>query len=74
MAYFNELPNIAYLSRLPSKKRSNERIDVKNIFKRAKLRDDIDAAATAFTYYQIKEGERPDTLAQRVYEDRKAHV
>jgi len=69
MAYFNELPNIAYLSRLPSKKRSNERIDVKNIFKRARLRDDIDAAATAFTYYQIKEGERPDTLAQRVYED-----
>ena len=55
MAYFQELPNIAYPSLLPNRNKSEDRIVVKNIFKRSKLRDDVDQAITAFNYYQIED-------------------
>ena len=69
MSYFRELPNLSYVSRFSGANRNDERIEVKNLFKRAKLRSDIDAAITAFNYYKISEGERPDTLAQKIYND-----
>ena len=69
MAYFEELPEISYISRLANSNRNEDRILVKNIFKRAKLRTDIEAAITAFNYYQIEEGERPDTLAKKIYDN-----
>ncbi len=53
MAYFRELPNIEYISLLKNRNRNDETLTVKNIFKRAKLRTDIDQAITAFDYYQI---------------------
>jgi len=69
MSYFRELPNINYISLLKDKSRNDERILVKNIFKRAKLRSDIDQAITAFEYYQISENMRPDVVAQNIYGD-----
>jgi len=69
MSYFRELPNISYVSRLPGANRSDERIEVKNIFKRAKLRTDVDASITAFEFTIIPDGERPDVVAQRIYGD-----
>ena len=69
MSYFRELPNISAVSLLPGRKRSDERVLVKNIFKRAKLRTDIDFAITAFDFRMIKEGDRPDTIAAVVYDD-----
>lgn len=69
MSYFRELPNISYVSRLPGANRSDERIEVKNIFKRAKLRTDVDASITAFNITIIPDGERPDVVAQRIYGD-----
>ena len=69
MSYFRELPNLSYVSRFSGANRNDERVEVKNLFKRAKLRTDIDAAITAFNYYKISEGERPDTLAQKIYGD-----
>tara|TARA_B100000427_G_scaffold243779_1_gene206747 strand:- start:1014 stop:1688 length:675 start_codon:yes stop_codon:yes gene_type:complete len=69
MAYFAELPNISYISRLANSSRNDERILVKNLFKRAKIRSDIDSIFTAFTYYQIQEAERPDILAKKIYDD-----
>ena len=42
MGYFRELPNISAVSLLPGRTRSDERVTVKNIFKRAKLRTDVD--------------------------------
>ena len=69
MSYFRELPNLSYVSRFSGANRNDERVEVKNIFKRAKLRSDIDAAITAFNYYKISEGERPDTLAKKIYND-----
>ena len=69
MAYFNELPNISYPSLLPRSNKVEDRIVVKNIFKRAKLRDDVEQALTAFNYYQIEDGLRPDMVAQKLYDD-----
>tara|TARA_B100001564_G_scaffold97525_1_gene79771 strand:- start:73 stop:732 length:660 start_codon:yes stop_codon:yes gene_type:complete len=69
MAYFQELPNISYPSLLPSNNKIEDRITVKNIFKRSKLRSDIDQAITAFNYYYIEQGMRPDMVAQEIYDD-----
>ena len=69
MSYFRELPNISAVSLLPGRQRSDERVLVKNIYKRAKLRTDIDYAVTAFDFRIIKEGDRPDTIAASIYDD-----
>ena len=53
MAYFRELPNLNYISTLKDKSSNDERLLVKNIFKRAKIRTDVDQAITAFEYYEI---------------------
>ena len=69
MAYFQELPNISYPSLLPSNNKIEDRIIVKNIFKRSKLRSDIDQAITAFNYYYVEQGMRPDMVAKSLYDD-----
>ena len=69
MAYFKELPNILYPNLLPSINKIEDRIPVKNIFKRSKLRDDVDQAITAFDYFYIEQGMRPDMVAERLYDD-----
>ena len=69
MAYFQELPNILYPSLLPSRNKVESRVIVKNLFKRSKLRTDLDQAITAFNYYYIKDGMRPDKVAQELYDN-----
>ena len=69
MAYFNELPNIQYLSRFKDQSSNEDYTLAKNIFRRARLREDVANAATAFQYYQIKDDERPDQIAERIYGD-----
>lgn len=67
MAYFNELPFIEYPSSFQDKFLNDDFILARNIFRRAILREDIANAATAFNYYQIKDDERPDQIAERIY-------
>ena len=69
MGYFRELPNISYPSLLPSRNKVESRVTVKNLFKRSKLRTDLDQAITAFNYYNIKDGMRPDMVAQELYDN-----
>jgi len=69
MAYFNELPNLEYVNRFPNTKSNNETVITKNIFKRAKLREDLAQIVSGFEYYNIGDGERPDTIAQNIYDD-----
>jgi len=69
MAYFEELPNIAHTSLLPVRNKIEDRIIVKNLFKRSKLRTDVDQAITAFNYYYVEDQQRPDILAQELYGD-----
>lgn len=69
MAYFRELPNISFLSRLPNASTNEDYITVKNLFKRAKIRTDINNAITAFDYYQITDNQRPEVVASSLYGD-----
>ena len=67
MGYFRELPNLRYPSFLPNKTSSLDFVDVKNIFRRAKMRDDLQNNFTLFNKYQIPMGARPDTVAEDLY-------
>ena len=69
MSYFNELPNIRYGAGTLGSSSNGDVVLVKNLFRRAKLRDDMVNAATAFQYYQIKDNERPDQIAKKAYDD-----
>ena len=69
MAYFQELPDISYPSLLPTRNKIEDRITVKNIFKRSKLRSDVDQSITGFDYYYVQDQQRPDVLAQELYDD-----
>ena len=67
MGYFRELPNLRYPSFLREKKSSLDYIEVKNVFRRIKLRDDLQSNFTIFNKYEIEEGMRPDTVAEELY-------
>tara|TARA_B100001093_G_scaffold414718_1_gene404938 strand:+ start:1524 stop:2171 length:648 start_codon:yes stop_codon:yes gene_type:complete len=67
MGYFRELPNLRYPSFLPEKTSSLDYVEVKNIFRRVKMRDDLQNNFTLFNKYQIPEGSRPDTVAEDLY-------
>jgi len=67
MGYFRELPNLRYPSILPEKTSSLDYVEVKNIFRRAKLRDDLQNNFTIFDKYEIPMGARPDTVAEDLY-------
>lgn len=69
MAYFNELPNLEVVSRFPNQTTNQDYVTIKNLWRRAKLREDIANAITAFNYYQIEGSERPDQIAEKVYGD-----
>ena len=67
MSYFRELPDILYQSNLLHKVSSQEYIQIKNIFRRVKIQDWIQDNVQFFNKYTIRDGERPDTMAERLY-------
>ncbi len=67
MGYFRELPDILYQSQASDRNSSRDYVRVKNLFRRVKLRDDLQNVFTIFNKYQITEGERPDTVAEKLY-------
>lgn len=67
MSYFRELPNLEYQSFLSDRTSVDEYILVKNLFRRVKLRDDLQNIFTIFDKYQIVDGARPDTVAEELY-------
>ena len=66
--YFSQLPDFEYVSRLPDAKISDY-IQVKNLFKKGKLREDIFQSVAIFEKYQIKGDDRPDNVAFDFYAD-----
>ena len=69
MGYFRELPNVEYQSFLSDSLSSQSYLTVKNLFRRNKLRDDLQNVFTIFDKYEIVEGARPDTVAEDYYGD-----
>ncbi len=67
MSYFRELPDVEYQSFLSDAISSQDYLKVKNLFRRNKVRDDLQNVFTLFNKYEIVEGARPDTVAEEFY-------
>lgn len=67
MTYFRELPNLEYQSFLSDKSSIDDYLIVKNLFRRVKLRDDLQNVFTVFDKYQILDGSRPELVAEELY-------
>ena len=66
--YFSNIPDFEYVSRLPDSQIGSY-IKVKNLFKGARLREDILQDLTVFEKYQIVGNDRPDNVAFSFYGD-----
>lgn len=69
MAYFRKLPNVLYPTLRNEKSSSLDYTRIKNLFKRAKIREDYLKVFTAFEKYSIIGDERPDNVAANYYND-----
>ena len=67
MSYFREIPNIRYPSFLKEKTSSFDYVEAKNLFRRTKLRDDLQNNFTLFEKYVIPGEARPDNVAEDLY-------
>jgi len=68
--YFRNIGNFEYINRASDASRDAvDYVTVKNLFKRGKLREDIFQDLSVFEKYQIKGDDRPDNVANEVYND-----
>jgi hypothetical protein len=67
MTYFREVSDLLYQSQQPNRNSSYDYVRVKNLFRRAKIRDDFFQNVTAFTKYKIIGEERPEQVAEKLY-------
>ena len=68
-SYFKKLPNLDYPSLRNDRTSAYDYEIVKNVFKRAVLRDDIYGSLVNFEKYSVKGDERPDQVAYEFYND-----
>tara|TARA_B100002019_G_scaffold171223_1_gene147991 strand:+ start:398 stop:1069 length:672 start_codon:yes stop_codon:yes gene_type:complete len=68
-SYFRNIPDFNYVSRLDGQKNISEYNTVKNLFKRAKIRDEIFNDLSYFTKYKVVGDDRPDQVAYELYGD-----
>ena len=68
-SYFKQLPNLDYPSLRNDRTSAYDYEIVKNLFKRAVLRDDIYGSLVNFEKYSVKDDERPDQIAYDFYND-----
>ena len=68
-SYFRQLPELDYPSLANDRNSVYDYQIVKNLFKRAVIRDDIFDEITAFTKYSVRGDERPDQIAYDFYND-----
>ena len=67
MTYFREVSDLLYQSQLPNRNSSYDFVKVKNLFRRAKIREDFFQNVTVFTKYSIQGEERPEQIAEKIY-------
>ena len=67
--YFRQLPNLDYPSLANDRTSAYDYDQVKNIFKRAVLREDVIDSYFQFNQYLIEGDDRPDNVASKVYGD-----
>ena len=66
--YFRRLPNLDYPSLLNDRESNIDFVQTKNLFRREKVREDLFANFMQFDKYQIIGDERPDNVAEKVYD------
>lgn len=66
--YFRQVPDLEYVSRSKDAV-LGEYSKVKNLFKRGKLREDIFQDLSFFTKYAVEGDDRPDNVANKVYDN-----
>ena len=66
-SYFRQVPNFDYISRDADSQSISDYVQVKNLFKRGRLREDIFGNLSIFTKYKIIGDERPDNVAFKTY-------
>lgn len=69
LPYFRQVPNFEYVDRTKDNNKLSQFSQVKNLFKRAKIRDDIFGNLMYFDRYKIIGDERPDNVAYKYYSD-----
>jgi hypothetical protein len=69
MAYFTDFSNIQYPSPFSDRTSNRDYVTAKNIFRRAKIRDDFFQNVMVFDKYEISGDERPDQVAEALYGD-----
>ena len=68
--YFSLIPNISYDEKPISYPFSDsDFVTAKNFFRRYKVNQDVFDNTVIFNKYAIKDGDRPDTLAEKLYGD-----
>jgi hypothetical protein len=67
--YFRRIPEFVYRSQLNTRSSNTDNLNVKNFFRRFKLREDIQNNFVAFEKYRIRGEERPDQVADYFYGD-----
>ena len=65
--YFRNIPNFEYVNRTKAGQYISNYTQVKNFFKKGKLREDIFQDLTTFQKYDIKGDDRPDNVANEIY-------
>ena len=65
--YFRRLPNLDYPSLLKDRESNTDFVQTKNLFRRAKIREDLFENFMQFDKYEIIGDERPDNVAEKVY-------
>ena len=68
-SYFKKLPNLNYPSLQNDRKSVYDYQIVKNLFKRAVMRDDVYGSLVNFEKYSVQGDERPDQVAYDFYGD-----
>ena len=65
--YFRNIPDFEYVNRTKDGQYISNYTQVKNFFKKGKLREDIFQDLTTFQKYDIKGDDRPDNVANEIY-------
>ena len=67
--YFRNIPDFEYVNRTKDGQFISNYTQVKNFFKKGKLREDIFQDLTIFEKYSVKGDDRPDNVAFEIYDD-----
>ena len=67
--YFRNIPDFEYINRTKDGQFISNYTQVKNFFKKGKIREDLFQDLTVFEKYNVKGDDRPDNVANEIYGD-----